>query len=131
MLGISDVVRHLAEQLFKEVVMWIESFNLVLDTNHDGAVSLAEAWHIFGWLYQLPGNLVIEALASIPPIADLLQLRASAETGYGSLNGGLATVISLLIWLLVLIQLAGLREKWAGRHKRGQAQRASHFRHPA
>ena len=111
--------------------MWIESFNLVLDTNHDGAVSLAEAWHIFGWLYQLPGNLVIEALASIPPIADLLQLRASAATGYGSLNGGLATVISLLIWLLLLIQLAGLREKWTTRHKHGQTHRANHFRHPA
>lgn len=110
--------------------MWIESFNLVLDANHDGAISLAEAWHVFGWLYQLPGNLVIEVLGAIPPVANLLQIQASAETGYGSLNGGLATVISLLIWLLVVIQLAGLREKWLAHHRQGKrAHRSSHFRH--
>src|SRR5690606_2092398 len=109
--------------------MWIESFNLVLDANNDGAVSLSEAWHIAGWLYQLPGNLTIELVGAIPPVANLLQIRASAETGYGSLNGGLATAVSLLIWLLVVIQLAGLREKWAAHRQGKPAHRSNHFRH--
>lgn len=109
--------------------MWIESFNLVLDTNHDGAITLAEAWHIFSWLYLLPGNLAIELLGNIPPIANLLHIQASAATGYGSLNGGLATVVSLLAWLLLVIQLAGLREKWAARHQGKHAHRSSRFRH--
>lgn len=109
--------------------MWIESFNLVVDTNHDGAITLAEAWHIFGWLYQLPGNLVIELVGAVPPVANLLHIQASAATGYGSLHGGLATVVSLLVWLLLLIQLAGLREKWAARHQGKRAHRPGRFRH--
>lgn len=112
--------------------MWIESFNLVLDTNSDGTITLAEAWYIFTWLYQLPGNLVIELLGNIPPIAHLLHISASAQTGYSSLNGGLATVVSLLIWLLVVIELANVRERWKTRrlHK-GARKLPGHFRHPA
>lgn len=112
--------------------MWIESFNLVLDTNNDGTVSLAEAWHIFTWLYQLPGNLVIELLGNIPPVAHLLHISATAETGYSSLGGGMATIVSLLIWLLVLIELSNLRERWSTRRSGMSAREpAKSFRHPA
>ncbi|WP_397474261.1 hypothetical protein [Pusillimonas sp.] len=112
--------------------MWIESFNLVLDANNDGAISPAEAWHVFKWLYQLPGNLVIELLGNIPPVAHLLHISASADTGYGSLGGGLATVLSLLIWLLVLIQCSSLRERWKAKHSSTTAHKlADHFRRPA
>jgi len=117
--------------------MWIESFNLVADTNGDGVLSRAEAWQVAGWLYQLPGNLVIELLGAIHPVAHLLHIQASAGTGYSSLNGGLATVASTLIWLLILVHLAGLRDKWIQhaqqRHQHGvhRSRRAQHFRHPA
>jgi len=113
--------------------MWIESFNLVVDANNDGTISLAETWHILGWLYQLPGNLLIELLGAIHPVAHLLQIQASPATGYGSLHGGLATVASTLIWLLVLVQLANLREKWKRpareqqRHKMHRARRMHPF----
>ncbi|HLU20306.1 MAG TPA: hypothetical protein VKZ66_10140 [Pusillimonas sp.] len=109
--------------------MWIESFNLVLDANRDGTVSLVEAWQIFEWLYLLPGNLLLELLGSIPPIADLLHIRASPETGYGSLNGVMATALSLLIWLLLLVEAANLRERWKSQQMR-RHKLAHHFRHP-
>lgn len=108
--------------------MWIESFNLVLDTNSDGAISLAEAWHIFEWLYLLPGNLVIELLGALPPIANLLHIRASAEAGYSSLNGVMATAVSLLIWLLVIVEAANLREQWKSKKMR-RHRLAHHYRH--
>lgn len=112
--------------------MWIESFNLVIDTNNNGVVSLAETWQAIGWLYRLPGNLVIELLGAIPPVANLLHIRASTETGYQSLNGGFSVVLSLLIWLLIVVEFAGLREQWKARHPRKTAHRSGrHFRHPA
>jgi len=109
--------------------MWIESFNLVLDTNRDGAISLVEAWQIFEWLYLLPGNLVIELLGAIPPVADLLRIRASPDVGYGSLNGVMATALSLLIWLLLLIEMANLRERWKSQQLR-RHKLVHYFRHP-
>lgn len=112
--------------------MWIESFNLVVDTNNNGAISLTETWQAIGWLYRLPGNLVIELIGAVPPVANLLHIRASTETGYSSLNGGLAVVVSLLVWLLIIIELAGLRERWAThRQSRAAGRSGHHFRHPA
>lgn len=112
--------------------MWIESFNLVLDANNDGTITLAEAWHIFTWLYQLPGNLVIELLGAVPPVSRLLHISASAETGYSSLGGGLATALSLLIWLLIIIELASLRERLKTRQLHKDSRKVpNHFRHPA
>lgn len=82
--------------------MKIESLNLVVDLNRDGAYSPWELWEAAKDIYRLPGNLVVEALGNIPYVSPVLKISASEATGYASLNGLLALTLSLLFWILVI-----------------------------
>jgi hypothetical protein len=82
--------------------MNIHSLMFTLDANHDGHYSLWEFWDVCRAIYWLPGNLVVEGLGHIPWLASMLNIHASQATGYGSLNGTLAVVLSLAFWVSVL-----------------------------
>lgn len=82
--------------------MAIQTLNLTVDLNHDGAYSTWELWLVAKELYRIPGNLVVEGLGNIPFMAQWLDIRASEATGYASLNGTLAVLISLLFWTVLL-----------------------------
>lgn len=88
--------------------MSIQSFNLILDINGDGSYSAWELWEAIRFVYKLPGNLVVEILGHIPFVSPLLGIRASEATGYGSLNGMLATSLSLLFWVVIVVTALNL-----------------------
>jgi len=100
--------------------MKIESFNWIVDANHDGRISLNELGHTLLWLYQIPGNLVVETLGHVPVAAHLFHIQASAQAGYYSLNSWFSFVFSLFFWLYALLELSNLKnlvkEKLAQRH---------------
>src|SRR3546814_10734622 len=89
--------------------MKIESFHWIIDANHDGSISLAEIWHTLQWLYQIPGNLVIDALGHIPVTAELFHIHASDQAGYYILNNCFSAAFSLFFWLFVLFSLSNLK----------------------
>lgn len=82
--------------------MAIQTLNFTVDLNNDGAYSLWELWLVAKELYRVPGNLAVEGLGNIPVVAEWLNIRASEATGYASLNGTLAVLISLLFWTALL-----------------------------
>lgn len=88
--------------------MHIQSLHLVADINGDGSYSMWEVWEVVQFIYRLPGNLVVEVLGHIPYLAPLLSIHASEAAGYGSLNGLLATTISLLFWAGILFAILNL-----------------------
>jgi len=55
------------------------------------------------WLYQLPGNLIMEGIGNLPVLPELLNIHASASTGYSSLNGTITHALSLLFWVAILL----------------------------
>jgi hypothetical protein len=89
--------------------MHIESFNWVVDANQDGTISLPETWETAKWLYQLPGNLVVEAIGHIPHVADLFHIHASQATGYSSFNSWFTSAFALLFWLFILVEASNLQ----------------------
>ncbi|MDS1140828.1 hypothetical protein RE432_10310 [Pusillimonas sp. SM2304] len=85
--------------------MNIESLNLVIDLNRDGAYSPWELWEAVKWVYRLPGNLLVEGLGHIPYLSTLLNIQASEATGYRSLNGSLSVTLSLMLWVVAIFSL--------------------------
>jgi hypothetical protein len=90
--------------------MNIVSLHWVIDSNHDGQISLVETWHTLQWLYKLPGNLFIEGLGHIPAAATTFHIHATEQAGYYSLNSWFTALFSLFFWLFVLVQLAKLKD---------------------
>jgi len=88
--------------------MNIQSLHLVLDLNHDGSYSLWELWEAVKFVYRLPGNLLVEGLGHIPYVSSALGIQASPAAGYASLDGLLATGLSLLVWIAVIFALLTL-----------------------
>ncbi len=113
--------------------MWIESFNVSLDANLDGWVSLAEAWAGLKWLYMLPGNLLLEIVGQFPSLAGPFRIRASEETGYASLNGWFSLLFSLVPWLYALVKLCDLRDwmrqRFGSRSAHGHGNNTHHHHH--
>lgn len=124
---------RLAFAFLGDIVMWIESFNVGLDANLDGWVSLAEAWAGLKWLYMLPGNLLLETVGQFPSLAGAFRIRASEETGYASLNGWFSLLFSLVAWLYVLVKLCDLRDwlrqRFASRLSHGNGNNRHHHHH--
>src|SRR5690606_16759845 len=85
--------------------MNIQSFAWAIDLNGDGTYSMWETWEAARWVFRLPGNLLLEGLGHIPYLSSLLNIQASEATGYSSLNGGLASSLSLLIWVVAITSL--------------------------
>lgn len=100
--------------------MHIESLNFSMDINGDGVYSRWEVWETVVWAYRLPGNLVMEGLGHVPVLSDLLGIKASAATGYASLNGTVAVTLSLVFWLAIVVGLlsASSRATAAGATKK-------------
>lgn len=111
--------------------MKIESFNWVVDANHDGQISLTEAWHVVQWIYITPGNLLLEILGHVPVAARLFHIQASQQAGYYSLNSWFAALFSLLFWLCVLVELCSLKDAIRARLRRRQPgqQHSHHWPH--
>ena len=85
--------------------MHIQTFQWVIDANGDGSISLSDIIETLRWIYRIPGSLVVEALGNTPVVSDMLRIQASQETGYASLNGGLASILSLLFWAVLILWL--------------------------
>lgn len=88
--------------------MNIQSLNFSVDINRDGHYSAWELWDILKVVYRLPGNLLVEGLGHIPPIASLLNIDATPANGYGSLDGLLSVTLSLLFWIIVIFGMLTL-----------------------
>ena len=88
--------------------MNIQSLHFMIDLNRDGSYSMWELWEAAKFIYRLPGNLAVEGLGQIPYLSDALNIHASATTGYDSLNGLLATGVSLLVWIAAFFALLTL-----------------------
>ena len=88
--------------------MQFQTLQWVMDINADGSLSLWEIWETIRWVFRMPGSLVVEAIGQFPALAALLNISASPETGYASLNGLLAKGLSLLFWLPVLFWVLNL-----------------------
>ena len=82
--------------------MNIQSFVWSIDLNSDGSYSAWEIWETIRWMFRIPGNLLLEGLGHIPYVSSLLHIHASEATGYSSLNGGLSSSLSLIIWAAAL-----------------------------
>ena len=63
------------------------------------------------FIFSLPGNLFVEFIGLFPTLASFLGIAASPETGYDSLNGLLAKVVSCAVWLFLFIQLLNFSSK--------------------
>lgn len=113
--------------------MKIESFKWAIDANNDGSISPDELWHTLQWLYELPGNLMVEALGHVPVVAETFHIHASAQAGYYSLNSWFTAVFSLFFWLFVLVELAKLKDivkqRLAARPAGRKARRSRHKTH--
>ena len=83
--------------------MTFTSLKFTLDLNQDGAISAWEVWEALVWLYRLPGNLILETLGQLPWLPGVLGLKASAATGYGSLDGAISVAVSLVFWVIVFM----------------------------
>ena len=88
--------------------MNIASLNVIVDINKDGSYSVWEVWETAKVVYRLPGNLIIEALGNTPHVSSLLNIQASQDTGYASLNGSLAVTLSLLFWVVAISSILTL-----------------------
>jgi|SRR5690606_11197705 len=88
--------------------MNIESLHLVADINGDGSYSPWEIWEVVKFVYRLPGNLLVEGLGHVPYVSSLLGIKASAATGYASLDGLFSVTLSLLFWVVVLFAILTL-----------------------
>ncbi len=91
--------------------MHFQTFQWAVDLNADGSVSLWEVWETLRWIFRIPGSLVVEFMGQFPALAQALGLKASAATGYASLDGLIAKVISLFFWLPLLVWALGLGSK--------------------
>jgi hypothetical protein len=91
--------------------MTIKSLAFTLDINGDGVLRPWEYLEALKWLYQLPGRLVIEGLGNIPIVASTLNIQASQATGYSSLYGIAATLISLVCWMALFCTVASLTSR--------------------
>ncbi len=93
--------------------MHFQTFQWAIDLNSDGHISLWEIWETVRWVFRIPGSLVIELLGQFPALAQLLNINASATTGYASLDSLFTKVLSLFFWVpLVMWGLsAGIKPK--------------------
>src|SRR5699024_640115 len=85
-----------------EVVMMIHSLQLPASI-YEGCITRENISELAIWLYQLPGNLIMEAIGNLPVLPGLLDIQASASTGYSSLNGTITHALSLLFWVAILL----------------------------
>ncbi|NYT85430.1 hypothetical protein [Pollutimonas harenae] len=88
--------------------MNIQSFVWTIDLNGNGAYSAWELWEAAKWVYRIPGNLLLEGLGHVPYLSSLLHIHASEATGYASLNGGMASLLSLVIWVAAIFSVLTL-----------------------
>ena len=88
--------------------MNIQSLVWTIDLNNDGSYSAWEILETVRWVFRIPGNLILEALGNTPYLSSLLHIEASAATGYNSLNGSLASSLSLIVWALALVGILTL-----------------------
>ena len=89
--------------------MRIESFYVIFDAIHQGPSGLSGLWAVLRSIYQLPGNLLLEAVGNVPEVADLFHIQASALNGYDSLSGWFSNLSSLFFWLFIWFLLSGLK----------------------
>ena len=94
--------------------MEFQTFNWVMDIDGNGTLSLWEVWETIRWAFIIPGSLVVEFLGQFPALAQLLNISASPETGYASLDGLYAKIISICFWLPILFGVLS----WGSRTKR-------------
>ena len=83
--------------------MQFQTLQWVMDVNGDGSLSVWELWETARWVFRIPGNLIIEFVGQFPALAALLNVSASPETGYASLNGIAAKALTLLVWVPLLL----------------------------
>ena len=88
--------------------MNIRSLNLIIDINNDGGYSVWELWEAIKFLYRLPGNLLVEGMGHVPPVASLLHIEATQVNGYDSLDGLLSVTLSLIFWVIVIFGILTL-----------------------
>src|SRR5690625_1140484 len=82
--------------------MQFQTFQWVMDIDGNGTLSSWEIWETIRWAFRVPGSLVVELIGQYPALAQLLGISASPETGYASLDGFYAKVLSILFWLPLL-----------------------------
>lgn len=116
--------------------MNIQSLALRIDANNDGVYNMWELWDVAKAIYRLPGNLVVEGLGNLPLVANFLNINASVNSGYSSLNGTLAVAISLVFWVAILFTVltvtspsAPLEEDGNTLTNAGQAPSSQHALH--
>lgn len=96
--------------------MHFQTFQWAIDLNADGQISLWEIWETMRWIFRLPDSLVVELIGQSPVIAYTLGIKASAATGYASLDGLFAKILSLFFWLPLLMWVLSRGSKPKRRH---------------
>lgn len=99
----------------------MRAFDVMLDMNRDGAVTISDAVLWVKWLACLPGNLAMEGMALVPRISNFFEIRASTMMGYDSFYGWPAWVISVLAWLILF---GWISELWDPTHNERARQEA-------
>src|SRR5690606_37013101 len=82
--------------------MNIQSFVWTIDLNGDGSYSSWEILETVRWVFGIPGNLVLEGRGNILDVSSLLHIQAADATGSSSLNGGVSSSLSLVLWAAAL-----------------------------
>jgi len=82
--------------------MQFQTFQWVMDIDGNGTLSLWEIWETIRWIFRIPGSFVVELIGQVPALAQLLNISASPETGYASLDSLYAKIISIFFWLPLL-----------------------------
>ena len=88
--------------------MNIQSLNLIVDINNDNRYSAWELWEAIKFVYRLPGNLLVEGMGHIPPLASLFNIDATPANGYGSLDGLLSVTLTLIFWVILIFGMLTL-----------------------
>ncbi len=89
-------------------MMHLQSLQWLLDLQASNSAGFLD---YFRFAFTLPGNLFVELIGVFPALASFLGIAASPETGYSSLNGLLAKIISCAFWLFLFIQALNLSNK--------------------
>lgn len=96
--------------------MHIQTFQWVVDINADGHFSAWEIWETIRWIFRMPGSLIVELIGQSPFLSQALGIKASVATGYASLDGLFAKVLSLFFWLPLLMWILSRGSKPKRRH---------------
>ncbi len=85
----------------------IEFTQLGLDHKFSNIFTLNGIWFLLKSLFCLPGNLIIDFMASRSSLTSFIQWSSDPETMF---NGWAAACVSFVVWVLIAALISGVNK---------------------